>query len=786
LIELSLTTGIKEIDSLVGGILPGDNIVWEVDSGSPVDQFISEFLTAGEAQGATTTYVSFNRSPQTISRAYGEGVSPGAFQLIDCFSSGKGNNDKVFLDFYESSGDRTGSQNAKDRVSGTLRSSVIHVSNPSDPAALETALTGAAATGGGANVHYVFDSLTGMLGLWGDEDVVLRFFGHICPRLFDLSTIAYWFLETEAHSQPFLAKVRHITQVVLEIGISRGIRTLTLRKAANRRSTAIGVPQWFRVVEGKLAIAAESREDRELSLLTRMGEALGTALVPNSFFEETMNVLASELGMIRGTVVLLDRTMGKLRIVAAHGLSSAERARGEYEIGEGITGRVVKTGLPEVVPDIHKDARFLNRTTARQADSAWPIAFICVPLKVDNEIVGALSVDRPFAVESTLDKDLRLLSIVASLTSQVLKINRLLQVEKEEILVRDEQMVRELRSRYRLENLIGQSKAIQQVLATAATAAISNAPILISGETGTGKELVANVIHYKSPRSKGPLVKVNCGALPETLLESELFGHVKGAFTGAIQNRKGRFELADQGTLFLDEVSEMSPRLQVKLLRVLQEGEFEPVGGMRTVRVDVRVVAATNTDLKEVIRQGRFRQDLYYRLNVVPIHLPPLRERREDIPMLVDHFLEKYNRENGKSVTKISREVLDHLLAYSWPGNVRELENCIEHTVVMSPGNTLSASLLPAEVLANAPAKTIRQGSSTADGVQGELEVLLERHYKTAEDSAEAREELHGLVERIIIARALAEGMSQRTLAAKLAISRTTLRKRLQEYGLGE
>ncbi len=765
-----LTTGIVEIDRLVGGVLAGDNIVLEVDSGAPVDKFVSSFLAASEAEGSPVAYVSLNRSPQTISRTYSGLMSQGGFRLIDCFSSGKGNNDRVFLDFYES-------------PEKEPHEAVIRVENPSDATELEKKLT-EVGSAGGTNTRYVFDSLTGMLDLWGDEDAVLRFFGHICPRLFDLSTIAYWLLETEAHSPRFLAKVRHITQVVLEIGISRGIRTLTLRKAANRRSTAIGVPQWFRVVDGKLAIAAESREDRELSLLTRMGEALGTALVPNSFFEETMNVLASELGMIRGTVVLLDRTVGKLRIVAAHGLSSAERARGEYDIGEGITGHVVKTGLPEAVPDISKDARFLNRTSARQADSAWPIAFICVPLKVDNETVGALSVDRPFAVESTLDKDLRLLSIVASLASQVLKINRLLQVEKDEILVRDEQILRELRSRYRLENLIGQSKSIQQILATATTAAKSNAPILINGETGTGKELVANVIHYNSHRSKGPLVKVNCGALPETLLESELFGHIKGAFTGAIQNRKGRFELAHQGTLFLDEVSEMSPRLQVKLLRVLQEGEFEPVGGTQTIRVNVRVVAATNTNLKEAIRQGRFRQDLYYRLNVVPIHLPPLRERREDIPMLVDHFLEKYNKENGKAVTKISREVLDHLLAYSWPGNVRELENCIEHAVVMSPGKTLSVSLLPAEVLSGAAERSVHRGPSNSAGLQSDLQVLLERYYKTAEESAGARGELHRVIERIIISRALADGMSQRTLAAKLGLSRTTLRSRLQEYGI--
>ncbi len=751
----------------MGGVLAGDNIVWEVDSGAPVDRFVEGFLRASETQKAAVVYVSFNRSPQTISRAYAEQMSQGAFQLVDCFSSGKGNNDSVFLDFYTTGEER-------------LRQCATHVIHPADPTELEKALTAGAADKG-TGVRYVFDSCTGMFDLWGDEEVVLRFFAYLCPRLFDLSTIAYWLLETEAHSQRFLAKIRHVTQVVLEIGVSRGIRTLTLRKAANRRSTAIGVPQWFRVVDGKLAIAAESREDRELSLLTRMGEALGTALVPTTFYEETMNVLASELGMIRGTVVLLDLKTNKLRIVAAHGLSSAERARGEYDVGEGVTGHVVETGQPEVVPDIHKDARFLDRTTARRVDSAWPVAFICVPLRVGNEIVGALSVDRPFAVEATLDKDLRLLSIVASLIGQVIKINQLIQVEKDELLARDEQTVRKLRSQYRLENLIGQSDAIQQVLATAATAAKSNAAILITGETGTGKELVANVIHYNSPRSKGPLVKVNCGALPETLLESELFGHVKGAFTGATQNRKGRFELADQGTLFLDEVSEMSPRVQVKVLRVLQEGDFEPVGGTHTRRVDVRIVAATNVDLKQAVREGRFRQDLYYRLHVVPIQLPPLRERREDIPLLVNHFLEKYNQENSKNVTKISREVLDRLLAYSWPGNVRELENCIEHAVVMSPGETLSASLLPAEI------RTWARQIGTVpicNTVEAELRSLIERAYATPDNAAGAVADLHRMVERIILAKAISGGISQRALAVKLGLSRTTLRKRLREYGL--
>jgi Nif-specific regulatory protein len=374
------------------------------------------------------------------------------------------------------------------------------------------------------------------------------------------------------------------------------------------------------------------------------------------------------------------------------------------------------------------------------------------------------------------------LSIVASLASQVLKINRLLQVEKEEILVRNEQMVSELKSRYRLENLVGQSKAIQHILAVAATAAKSTAPVLISGDTGTGKELVANVVHYNSPRSKGPFVKINCGALPETLLESELFGHVKGAFTGAVENRKGRFELAHRGTLFLDEVGEMSPRLQVKLLRVLQEGEFEPVGGTRTRRVDVRVVAATNKDLGEEIRAGRFRKDLYYRLSVVPIHLPPLRDRREDIPLLVDHFLEKYNRENGRNVTKISREVLDRLLGYPWPGNVRELENCIERAVVMSPANTLSVSLLPDEITSAGLRGIDADGAVGVGNDERRIQGLVERYCDGTGDLAQARERLHHLVERIVISKALSIGMSQRTLAARLGMSRTTLRKRLREH----
>lgn len=768
------TTGVEEIDRLIGGVVAGDNLAWEVDSGAPVDKFVSSFLSACENEGSPVIYVSFNRSPQTVTESYRGLMSPGRFTLVDCFSSGKGDGDEMFVKFFKESLSAGG---------GETPYRAVQIEDPADPVKLQEAIF-AYRSEEGAKARYVFDSLTGMLDLWGDEDVVLRFFGHLCPRIYDLGTIAYWLLETEAHSEKFLAKLRHITQVVVEVAVSRGVHTITIRKAANRQSVDFGMPQRFEVEDGRIVIAAESREDRELGLLTRMGEALGSALDPNSFFEQTMEVLADELGMVRGTLVLLDRITNTLQIAAAHGLSTSERQRGRYAVGEGITGRVVETGLHEVVPDIGKDPRFLDRTTARRKEATGKVAFICVPLIVDEEVVGALSVDRPFAISATLEKDLRLLTIVASTVSQVLKINRLIRVEKEEILARDEKLLEELRGRYRLEKVAGQSEAIRKVLATAATAAKSQATILITGETGTGKELVANVVHYNSNRAGGPLVKVSCGALPETLLESELFGHVRGAFTGAIRDRKGRFELADGGTLFLDEVGEMSPRLQVKLLRVLtherDQMEFEPVGSMRTVRVDVRVVAATNKDLKEGMREGWFREDLYYRLNVIPIHLPPLRDRRKDIPLLADHFLEIYNRRNEKSVTKLSREVLDLLLAYSWPGNVRELENCIERAVVMSPGEMLSLDLLPQEVVSSRGSVGGGRARSRTD--QAELARLAERVCENCANLSDARETLIRTVEEALVRKALSSGISRRELADKLGMSRTTLRKKMKEY----
>jgi DNA-binding NtrC family response regulator len=335
-----------------------------------------------------------------------------------------------------------------------------------------------------------------------------------------------------------------------------------------------------------------------------------------------------------------------------------------------------------------------------------------------------------------------------------------------------------------LAGLIGDSAAMRQVYATTRRVAASNASVLLLGETGTGKELIARAIHQLSPRGSGPFVRVNCGALLESLLESELFGHVRGAFTGAVANRAGRFEAAHTGTIFLDEINSTTPKLQVKLLRVLQEREFERVGDTETIRVDTRVIAASNRDLLDEVARERFREDLYYRLNVVPIHLPPLRSRRDDIPALVSHFLAHYNRENDRYVVRLHKEAAEALVKYHWPGNVRELQNVVERCVVMAAGDEVTLDLLPAAVRGDrGPAGSVPGRGGDLDSLAREL---VEQGISTAAADDDALfERIVSRVERELIAQMLAacNGV-QLKAAGRLGINRNTLRKKLQEHGL--
>ena len=331
--------------------------------------------------------------------------------------------------------------------------------------------------------------------------------------------------------------------------------------------------------------------------------------------------------------------------------------------------------------------------------------------------------------------------------------------------------------------LIGSGQAMEEVYRLTRQVARSNASVLLLGETGTGKELIAKAIHRLSPRGSGPFVRVNCGALAENLLESELFGHVRGSFTGAINNRTGRFEAAHTGTVFLDEIDSTTAKLQVKLLRVLQEHEFERVGDTQTIRVDTRVIAASNRDLLEEVEAERFREDLYYRLNVITIYLPPLRDRQEDIPELVGHFLRIYNEENNRHVPHVQPEAMDAMQAYDWPGNVRELQNYVERAVVLAPGDELIADLLPEAVLGRKRPRVGRHRSADLETLSSDLVKQGVAAAGSQEDNLHAK--IVSRVERELIAQVMAAtGGVQTKAAARLGINRNTLHKKLKEYGL--
>jgi len=431
----------------------------------------------------------------------------------------------------------------------------------------------------------------------------------------------------------------------------------------------------------------------EITALYEISKLLGSSLNLKSNLRGVMRVLSEYLDMKRGTVAL--RSNSEVSMVAAHGMTEEEIKKGRYRLGGGIIGKVAKLGSPIVIPNVGDEPLFLNKTGARKMIRKENIAFLCVPIKFKDEVLGVLSVDRLFGSKViSFEEDLRLLKIIASLIAQTVKLHMEIEKEREAFLEEKENLRQQLKGKYRLENIIGQSDRMQEVFGAVHSVATSKANVLLRGESGTGKELVAKAIHYMSPRAKMPFIKFSCASIPEGLLESELFGHEKGAFTGAMAMRKGRFELADRGTIFLDEIGDLPLALQPKILRVLQEKEFERVGGEKTTKVDVRLIAATSRNLEALVSEGKFREDLYYRLNVVPVFLPSLREKIEDLPLLVEYFLKKYNEENHKSVP-ITSDTLNVLVSYDWPGNVRELENTIERLVVMSRQKVITPSDLP-------------------------------------------------------------------------------------------
>jgi Nif-specific regulatory protein len=436
----------------------------------------------------------------------------------------------------------------------------------------------------------------------------------------------------------------------------------------------------------------EQRQGTELEILYRISQAVAHQHDVSALLNDVLDILETEMGMLRGTLTLRRPDTDIFAIEASRGLTAEEQRRGQYNLGEGITGRVAKTMKPILIPDIQKDSRFLDRTKARKGAR---VAFLCVPIIHQRKAIGALSIDRQAQDETALKHDLQFLSLVADIIAEAVAGIREQITERENLLAENQRLRRQLGDQYHPSSIIGNCSSMRNVYDQIAQVADSFATVIIRGESGTGKELVARAIHYGSSRRNNPFVAVNCAALAEQLIESELFGHEKGAFTGAAQQRKGRFEIANGGTIFLDEIGDVTPAVQVRLLRVLQERQFERVGGTTTINVNVRVIAATSKDIEKAIREGRFREDLYYRLNVFPIHLPPLRERRSDILLLADHFLQKYSRIYNKQMKRISTTAINMMMSYHWPGNVRELENCIERAVISSTDGVIHGYTLP-------------------------------------------------------------------------------------------
>ncbi|MGZ3413377.1 MAG: sigma 54-interacting transcriptional regulator [Isosphaeraceae bacterium] len=441
---------------------------------------------------------------------------------------------------------------------------------------------------------------------------------------------------------------------------------------------------------------------RDLCALHATAEVLAADSGQEEMLLRILQTLETELGMIRGTVMLVSPDGSELQLAAATGVDQDMRGKLRYRAGEDVTGEVLRTGKSIIVPRISAEPRFQERIHTRDQSEKTRLSFICVPVVVGSQVVGSLAVDLACRDLAELEDQEQLLAIVAGMIAHDVKARRMAQLQREALETENLNLETEnlklrdaLEENIRPANMVGNSTAAREVYRRINQVAGANTTCLIRGESGTGKELVATAIHFLSARRDGPFIKVNCAALSDTLLESELFGHERGAFSGAVNSRIGRFEEANGGTLFLDEIGDFSPTVQVKLLRVLQERQFERVGSNNTYTIDARIITATNRDLETAVKNGSFRQDLYYRINVFPIWLPPLRERRDDILLLANYFVQKYAKQMDKQIHRISTPAINMMIAYHWPGNVRELENCIEYAVLLSDDGVIAGHHLP-------------------------------------------------------------------------------------------
>ena len=508
------------------------------------------------------------------------------------------------------------------------------------------------------------------------------------------------------------------------------------------------------------------RERAELELLLDIVRTFDRHVELRDALGPLLSLLELRAGLTWGMVTLLDRSTGLLKIEEAYGLLPEEKERGRYRLGEGLVGRVFESGASVTVPDLSREPRFLNRAKNRTREDMEGLGYYCVPIRSGGAVIGTFSAERRIRGENETQMawDRAFLEKVSEIIADSAKLRERIQEEQFRHRERYDLNLKEQkesRKQGRIapgSGITGTSSSMRGMYEMLAQVAPSDATVLISGESGTGKELVAAELHRLSRRAASVLVKINCAALPESIIESELFGHEKGAFTGAAGRRKGRFELAQGGTMFLDEIGELSPQVQAKILRVLQEREIERVGGSQVIKVDVRLIAATNRKLEDEVKAGRFREDLFYRLNVFPLQVPPLRERKSDIMLLADYFAEKYAEKNNKLIKRISSPAIDLLTSYSWPGNVRELENCIERAVILSGDAVIHSYNLP---------PSLQSPASTGTGPASTLEAALSR------------------LEKELIAEALKiNGGNMAAAARQLGITGRQMGLRVHHYGI--
>ncbi|MDR2164821.1 MAG: nif-specific transcriptional activator NifA [Zoogloeaceae bacterium] len=498
----------------------------------------------------------------------------------------------------------------------------------------------------------------------------------------------------------------------------------------------------------------------QLEALYRVSQVLSRSLNYRETIREVLRVLENHAGLTRGFISVVEPDGGMVAQIA-HNVTANRFESVPYQTGEGIIGHVLEKSRPLILARIGDDRRFLDKAGACDPD----LPIVAVPIKAAGHLKGVLAAQPDIENDPLLDERAHFLEMIANLVSQSLQLS--LEVEQEKHVIQEERdhLRRTVRHQHGFDSIVGRSAAMRRIFEQMRLVSKWNTTVLIRGETGTGKELVANAIHYNSPRARGPLVKLNCAALPENLLESELFGHERGSFTGAVGSRKGRFEQADGGTLFLDEIGEISPAFQSKLLRVLQEGEFERVGGSRSIRVDVRIIAATHRDLEAAVARGNFREDLFYRLNVMPIDLPPLRERPEDIPDICRHLLAKIGREQKRKLT-LNDQALRTLVQHGWPGNVRELENCLERAAVLSENGMIDRRLI----------RTFPRESPRAHAVPSRTDVQTEEEEETPDPEEATRAERERIINALeqtgwVQARAARLlGMTPRQIAYRIQI----------------